>query len=145
MSASLILRNAVLGNAGYRLRPSRPIPSRIARSNAGYDQLPIPVFSSGVMLLLYSVPNGVCIASPPALVAPPGAVWHTAQSPTAASKRPRSRVAADQVPALGGVMGAISAFHGKAVTAMPRMVPKAANNDPNSHFERLALGELGGF
>ena len=39
------------------------------------------------MLVLYSVPNGVSIASPPALVAPPGAVWHTAQSPTAASRR----------------------------------------------------------
>src|SRR5450830_138441 len=103
----------------------------------------MPVFTSGVILLLYKVPNGVSIASPPALVAPPGAVWHTAQSPTAASKRPRSRVAADQVPALGGAMGAISPCQGQAVAAMPSSAPKAANNEPNNHFERFS-GDFGG-
>ncbi|VVN70270.1 hypothetical protein PS685_04992 [Pseudomonas fluorescens] len=84
------------------------------------------------------------MANPPALVAPPGAVWHTAQSPTAASKRPRSSVAADQVPAPGGVIGAISARQGKAVAATPSIAPNAANNEPNNHFERLAFGESGG-
>ncbi|MNY61267.1 hypothetical protein D3C86_1979290 [compost metagenome] len=52
MSPSLIFANAVYGNAGYRRRPSRWMPSRMARSNAAKDQLPMPVRTSGVMLVL---------------------------------------------------------------------------------------------
>ena len=38
--------------------------------------------------------DGVVIFRPPAKRAPPGAVWHTTQSPSAASCRPRSMVSA---------------------------------------------------
>ena len=61
---------------------------------------PSPVGAEGrslwlrhVRLVVWMVPKGVSIARPPALGVPPGAVWQTAQSPSAASLRPRSTVA----------------------------------------------------
>ncbi len=69
------------------------MPSRIARWKALKDQRPRPVSASGVRLVVVMVPKGVSIARPPALATPPGAVWQTAQSPMAASVRPRSMVA----------------------------------------------------
>jgi len=50
-SSSLACVNAVYGNAGYRCRPSRERPSRIARWNAASDQVPMPVRGSGVRLV----------------------------------------------------------------------------------------------
>jgi hypothetical protein len=38
----------------------------MARMNAASDQVPIPVSGSGVMLVVYIVPNGVGSGSPPA-------------------------------------------------------------------------------
>jgi hypothetical protein len=72
------------------------MPSRIARSKAGYDHAPIPVSTSGVMLVLWMMPNGVSRGRPPVLMVPPFAsVWQTAQSPSAASCPPRAMVASE--------------------------------------------------
>src|SRR5207253_10498731 len=94
------------------------MPSRMARSKAGYDHAPMPVSGSGVMLVDQMVPNGVSMARPPALTTPPGPVWHTAQLPSAASCSPLAMVAADQVDGSGRATGAIDR-HGKASAAMP--------------------------
>src|SRR3954468_21380281 len=93
------------------------MPSRIARSKAGYDHAPMPVAGSGVMLVDQMVPNGVSIARPPALTAPPGAVWQTAQLPSAASCSPFAMVAAEYADGSGRGTGAI-ARHGSASAAM---------------------------
>ncbi|MCY1426126.1 hypothetical protein D9M71_419380 [compost metagenome] len=115
----------------------------MARSKAAKDQRPIPVSGSGVILVLYNVPKGVSIASPPALTLPPPTVWHTAQSPAAATWRPRSSMAALQLPTPGGVTGAISARQGKAVASMPNAAPNTPASEPNHHFERLVDGCAG--
>src|SRR3954452_8829315 len=93
------------------------MPSRMARSKAGYDHAPIPVCASGVMLVDQIVPNGVSMARPPALTAPPGWVWQTAQLPSAASCSPLAMVAADQVDGSGRATGAIDR-HGSASALM---------------------------
>ena len=85
MSTSLVLANEVKGNTGYSAWPSREMPSRMARSNAWYDHPPKPVCTSGVMLVAYTVPNGVAMARPPALGMPSSAVWQPAQLPKAAN------------------------------------------------------------
>ncbi|BCY22131.1 hypothetical protein BPJ_25230 [Bordetella pertussis] len=64
-------------------------------------------------------PNGVSSASPPALGAPPGAVWHTTQSPAAATSRPRSIAAAEYRPGSGPATGAMAGRHGQAATTSP--------------------------
>ncbi|MNJ65001.1 hypothetical protein D3C77_609910 [compost metagenome] len=92
-----------------------------------------------MILVLYKVPNGVSMAKPPALVTPPAVVWHTAQSPAAASRRPRSRVAADQLPGAAGVTGAISARQGSAVVSRPKVAP---SRPPSSHLLRFFLVAL---
>jgi hypothetical protein len=46
----------------------------MALSKAPNDQLPIPVFASGVMLVDHTVPKGVASARPPAMGVPPFAV-----------------------------------------------------------------------
>src|ERR1700759_2681837 len=78
----------------------------------------MPVSGSGVMLVDQMVPNGVSIARPPALTAPPAVVWHTAQLPSAASCSPFAIVAADQVDGSGRATGAIDR-HGSASALMP--------------------------
>src|SRR3954469_6005598 len=94
------------------------MPSRIARSKAGYDHAPKPVSGSGVMLVDQMVPNGVSIARPPALTAPPGTEWQTAQLPSAASCPPFAIVAAAQVDGSGRATGAIDR-QGSASALMP--------------------------
>src|SRR4051794_24334269 len=94
------------------------MPSRIARSNAGYDHAPIPVSGSGVMLVDQIVPNGVSMARPPALTAPPAVVWHTAQLPSAASCSPFAIVAAEYADGSGRATGAMDR-HGSASALMP--------------------------
>ncbi|MCY1272822.1 hypothetical protein D9M70_214160 [compost metagenome] len=84
------------------------------------------------------------MARPPALTLPSAVVWQTAQSPAAANCRPRSRVAADQVPAAGGATGAISARQGNAVAAMPSTAPNSPAREPNSHLERFGAGRAAG-
>src|ERR1700686_4907064 len=64
------------------------------------------------------IPNGVSRGRPPALTAPYASVWQTAQSPSAASCRPRAMVAAENTEASGGAIGAIDR-HGSTVAAMP--------------------------
>src|SRR4051812_8480901 len=113
------------------------MPSRIARSNAGYDQAPIPVSGSGVMLVDQMVPNGVSMARPPALTAPPSVVWHTAQFPSAASCSPLAMVAAEYADGSGRATGAIER-HGSAsalmlttaavIAAMPANAPAGLAN-----------------
>src|SRR5437016_9820855 len=49
----------------------------------------MPLATSGVMLLEYTVPKGVSMARPPANGAPPIAVWHAMQSPATTRYRPR--------------------------------------------------------
>src|ERR1043166_8486753 len=93
------------------------MPSRIARSKAGYDHAPIPVSGSGVILVDQMVPNGVAIARPPALAAPPAVVWHTAQLPSAASCSPFAIVAAEYADGSGRATGAIGR-HGSASALM---------------------------
>src|SRR3954453_12215196 len=68
----------------------------------------MPVCGSGVMLVDQIVPNGVGIARPPALTAPPAAVWQTAQLPSAASCAPFAIVAAEYVDGSGRATGAIA-------------------------------------
>ena len=55
----------------------------------------MPVSGSGVMLVEWMVPNGVSSGRPPAFRMPLVTVWHTAQSPSAASCFPRAIVAAE--------------------------------------------------
>ncbi|MNH05305.1 hypothetical protein D3C79_646250 [compost metagenome] len=74
---------------------------------------------------------------------PPCTVWQTAQSPAAATWRPRSSIEADQLPAAGGVTGAISARQGRAVAAMPNAAPNTPAIEPNHHFERFGAGCAG--
>ena len=50
----------------------------------------MPVAASGVMFVLTTVPNGVCMRRPPAPGTPPSPVWQCTQLPKAASWRPRS-------------------------------------------------------
>src|SRR3954469_61151 len=50
----------------------------------------MPVSGSGVMLEVYSVPNGVGMARPPANRRPSGAVWQAVQSPARARYSPRA-------------------------------------------------------
>src|SRR4030088_3158615 len=65
------------------------------------------------------VPNGVSMPRPPALIMPPFAtVWHTAQSPSAASCRPRAMVSAEYTETSGRAIGAIDR-HGSTAAAMP--------------------------
>src|SRR5450755_1389231 len=64
------------------------------------------------------VPKGVSIARPPALTAPFAVVWQTAQSPRAASCRPRAMVSAEKTDASGRAIGAM-ARHGSTAAAMP--------------------------
>src|ERR1043165_1294228 len=94
------------------------MPSRIARSKAGYDHAPMPLSESGVILVDQMVPNGVSIARPPALTAPPAFVWQTAQLPSAASCAPFAIGAADQVAGSGRATGAIDR-QGSASALMP--------------------------
>src|SRR3954469_5495958 len=62
----------------------------------------MPVLLSAVMLLEYTVPNGVSIARPPANGAPPIAVWHAMQSPTTTRYAPR--------PPAAGTAAAVCVF-----------------------------------
>src|ERR1700722_20378773 len=52
----------------------------------------MPVSVSGVTFEVYSVPNGVGMAWPPANNLPPGAVWHATQSPAWARYSPRATI-----------------------------------------------------
>src|ERR1700728_3545779 len=52
----------------------------------------MPVSASGVTFEVYSVPNGVGMARPPANSLPPGAVWHATQSPAWARYSPRATI-----------------------------------------------------
>src|SRR4029450_7661882 len=51
------------------------------------------------------IPNGVSSGRAPALRAPLASVWQTAQSPSAASCRPRAMVAAEYTDASGLALG----------------------------------------
>ena len=73
----------------------------MARSNAAKDQSPMPVRESGVMLVEYTAPNGVSSRRPPAKGIPSCAVWHTLQSPSAATTAPRGGVGAEGAGADG--------------------------------------------
>src|SRR6202011_3054622 len=64
------------------------------------------------------MPNGVSMARPPALMAPFALVWQTAQSPSAASCRPRAMVATENTDASGRAIGAIDR-HGSTAEATP--------------------------
>src|SRR3569832_2521953 len=64
------------------------------------------------------MPNGVSIGRPPALRTPLTIVWQVAQSPSAASCRPRSMVAAENTDASGRSIGAIDR-HGRIAAAIP--------------------------
>src|SRR3954469_15117861 len=88
MSSSVSLVKWSYGNAGYRWRPSRSTPSRIARANASCDQRPMPVSASGVMLVPWIVPKGVLIGVPPAYALPPSSVWQPRQLLRCASSAP---------------------------------------------------------
>src|SRR5712672_2246033 len=86
----------------------------------------MPVSGSGVILVLQIVPNGVSMARPPALMAPPFAtVWQTAQSPRAASCWPRAMVAAENTEASGRAIGAIDR-HGSTAAATPSAAAQKA-------------------
>ena len=57
------------------------------------------------------------MARPPALIAPLACVWHTAQSPSAASSSPFAIVAAEYAEGSGRAIGAIDR-HGSVSAAM---------------------------
>src|SRR5215470_1445319 len=83
-------------------------------------------------------PNGVSSARPPALTAPPRAVWQAMQSPSAASCWPRAMVAAENTDGSGRAIGAI-ARHGKAAVPMAIAVAHAAAR-PAKTLGRTAKG-----
>src|ERR1700737_922395 len=90
------------------------------------------------MLVEKIMPNGVSMARPPALTALFALVWQTAQSPSAASCRPRAMVAAENTDASGCAIGAIDR-HGSTAAAMPpTAAPSAAA--PASAPRRLTNG-----
>src|SRR5260370_17226987 len=78
----------------------------------------MPVWVPGVMLVEVIMPSGVSMARPPALRTPFTDVWHTAQSPSAASCRPRATVTAENTDASGRAIGAIDR-HGSTAAATP--------------------------
>src|ERR1700738_5638169 len=71
------------------------------------------------------MPNGVSMARPPALTAPSALLWHTAQSPRAASCRPRAMVAAENTDASGRAIGAIDR-HGSTAALIPTTAANSA-------------------
>src|ERR1700738_2109330 len=71
------------------------------------------------------MPNGVSMARPPALTTPSALVWQTAQSPRAASCRPRAMVAAENTDASGRAIGAIDR-HGSTAAATPTLAAPSA-------------------
>src|SRR5215470_10149283 len=77
------------------------------------------------------MPNGVSSARPPALIAPPKAVWQTMQSPSAASCWPRAMVAAENTDGSGRAIGAI-ARHGRAAVPMAIAVAQTAARPANT-------------
>src|ERR1700674_2346851 len=91
------------------------------------------------------IPNGVSRGRPPALTAPFASVWQTAQSPSAASCRPRATVAAENTDASGRAIGAIDR-HGSTAAAMPTAAAhnaaKVANalRRPANGFFHLSVG-----
>src|ERR1700737_4342458 len=64
------------------------------------------------------MPNCVSSGRPPTLITPFAPVWQTAQSPSAASCRPRAMVAAENTDASGRAIGAIDR-HGSTAAATP--------------------------
>src|SRR5437763_12017450 len=62
----------------------------------------MPVSGSGVMLVEYTVPNGVDTGLPPASGSTPRTVWQSMQLPIAASWRPRFTSSASNDWGLGG-------------------------------------------
>src|SRR5947199_4747410 len=76
-------------------------------------------------------PNGVSSALPPALTAPLALVWHTMQSPSAASCWPRAIVVAENTDGSGRAIGAI-ARHGTMAVPMPIAVAHSAASPANT-------------
>src|SRR4051794_16163874 len=77
------------------------------------------------------MPNGVSSARPPTLIAPPALVWHTMQSPSAASCWPRAIVAAENTDGSGRAIGAI-ARHGTTAVPIPIAVAHSAASPANT-------------
>ena len=57
------------------------MPARMESANSSAVQPPMPVSLSGVILVEYTVPNGVRKATPPDMKPPPAVVWHAVQFP----------------------------------------------------------------
>ncbi|KAF1042623.1 MAG: hypothetical protein GAK34_02779 [Delftia tsuruhatensis] len=140
MSASVNLAKAVYGNAGYNWRPSWWMPCRMARSKAANDQRPMPVSWSGVILVEYTVPKGVSSAKPPALGAPPGAVWQTTQSPAAATSRPRAMACGEYSDTSGPAVSGNAGLAGHAMTVRPASPAAAAVAQPQLRRHSLPTG-----
>src|SRR5580765_4978413 len=83
-------------------------------------------------------PNGVSSGRPPALTAPFALVWHTMQSPSAASCWPRAIVVAENTEGSGRAIGAI-ARHGSTAVPMPIAVAQTAASPANT-LGRTAKG-----
>src|ERR1700735_4599470 len=95
----------------------------------------MPVSTSGVMLVVVMIPNGVASGRPPALTRPPVAVWQTAQSPSAASCCPRVIVAAENTDGSGRAIGAI-ARHGSTAAPIPTPAAQSAATPANTPRRR---------
>ena len=83
LSARVMWRKLVYGNAGLSQRPSRDCPWCMARQKSSALQRAKPL-AAGVRLLLYTVPNGVGMPSPPENGGAPGRVWQPWQLPKTA-------------------------------------------------------------
>src|SRR5260370_8481842 len=86
----------------------------------------MPVSVWGVMLVEVIMPSGVSMARPPALRTPFTDVWHTAQSPSAASCCPRAMVAAENTDASGRAIGAIDRHGSTAAPTLTTAAQRAA-------------------
>src|ERR1700740_784049 len=83
----------------------------MARVKASSDQVPMPVFGSGVILVPKMVPNGVFIRYPPANGCPCGWLWHAAQCPIDERASPLATNSAEKLDGLGGSIGVIEGRH----------------------------------
>src|ERR1700730_13850164 len=89
----------------------------------------MPVSRSGVTFEVYSVPNGVGMARPPANSLPPGAVWQATQSPAWARYSPRATVD-------------LSLPAGRVCAETPSVDPMIKANDPTAP-ERMSFRKGG--
>src|ERR1700739_3961669 len=82
---------------------------------------------------------------PPANSDPPGAVWQTAQSPSAASSAPRLIKPASKLVADGGVIGAIADCHPEIATrpAASTTTPQNTPTDLANLLAHMFLAHMG--